>query len=83
MSSVSWWPKRELENRTAVAYGGAMITLAKTPANQGKMAQLRSVLGEILAEVLRRGFHGTAGVEVTVQDGTIQSIRRRVERVER
>ncbi len=60
-----------------------MITLAKTPTNQGKMVQLRSVLGEILAEVLRRGFHGTAGVEVTVQDGTIQSIRRRVERVER
>jgi len=59
------------------------MTLAKTPTNQCKMAQLRSVLGEVLAEVLRRGFHGTAGVEVTVQDGTIQSIRRRVERVER
>lgn len=77
------WPKRELENRPVVAYGGATMTLAKTPTNQSKMAQLRSVLGEILAEVLRRGFHGTAGVEVTVQDGTIQSIRRRVERVER
>jgi hypothetical protein len=60
-----------------------MMTLAETPGNRTKMAQLRSVLGEILAEVLRRGFHGTAGVELVIQDGTIQTIRRRVERVER
>ena len=60
-----------------------MTTLAKTPANQKKMNQLRAALGELLAEVLRRGFHGAAGVELTVQDGTIQNIRRRVERIER
>ena len=60
-----------------------MMTLTKTPANERKMTQLTEAMGEILAEVLRRGFHGTAGVEVTVQDGTIQTIRRRVERVER
>ncbi|MHC4398606.1 MAG: hypothetical protein ACYTG0_02900 [Planctomycetota bacterium] len=60
-----------------------MTTLTKTPANQQKTAQLEAALGEILAEALRRGFHGTAGVEVTIQDGTIQFIRRRVERVER
>ena len=61
----------------------AMITLAETPANQRKMAQLRSALGELLAEVLRRGFFGTAGLELVIQDGTIQCIRRKVERVER
>ena len=61
----------------------AMITLAKTPANQRKMAQLRRALGELLAEVLRRDFFGSAGVELVIQDGTIQSIRRKVERVER
>jgi len=33
--------------------------------------------------VLKRGFHGTAGLEMTVQDGTIQHIRRKVEQVER
>lgn len=60
-----------------------MITLTTTPSNQKKTAQLRRALGEILADVLRRGFHGTAGVEVAIQDGTIQSIRRRVERIER
>ena len=61
----------------------AMMMLAKTPANQRKMAQLRGALGKMLAEVLRRGFFGTAGVELVIQDGTIQSIRRKVERIER
>ncbi len=60
-----------------------MTTLTETPGNERKMGQLRAAVGEMLAEVLRRGFFGTAGVEVVVQDGTIQSIRRRVERVER
>ena len=61
----------------------SMMTVTKTPANQRKMAQLKAALGEILAEVLRRGFHGTAGVELTIQDGTIQSICRKVERIQR
>ena len=60
-----------------------MTTLTKTPANQRMMAQLKATLGEILAEVLRRGFHGSAGVELSVQDGTIQKIRRRVEQIQR
>jgi hypothetical protein len=58
-------------------------TLAQTPVNQQKMSLLKSALGEILAEVLRRGFHGTAAIELCVQDGTIQHIRRRVERIEK
>ena len=44
---------------------------------------LRAALAEMLVEILRRGFHGTAGIELSVQDGTIQHIRRRIERVER
>ena len=38
---------------------------------------------ELLAEALRRGFFGTAAVELSVQDGTIQHIRRTVERIEK
>jgi len=60
-----------------------MMTHSTTPANREKMAQLRSALAEILAETLRRGFYGTVGVELSVQDGTIQHVRRRVERIER
>ncbi len=59
------------------------ITLSKTPVNEQKVMLLRTTLGEILAEVLRRGFHGTAAVELCVQDGTIQHIRRKVERIEK
>lgn len=60
-----------------------MMTLTSTPANQKKVAQLKGALAEVLAEALKRGFHGSAGVELVVQDGTIQSIRRRVEKIER
>ncbi|HLA83841.1 MAG TPA: hypothetical protein VJL29_03525 [Thermoguttaceae bacterium] len=60
-----------------------MVTQCKTPANQEKVSQLRAAMAEVLIEVLRRGFHGTAGIELCVQDGTIQHIRRRIERVER
>ncbi len=60
-----------------------MMTLTTTPANRTKVTQIEAALGEMLAEVLKRGFHGTAAVELSVQDGTIQKIRRTVERIER
>jgi hypothetical protein len=54
-----------------------------TLGNAKKLSQLEAILAEVLAEALRRGFFGTATVEVSVQDGTIQHIRRTVERVEK
>jgi len=60
-----------------------MIMLNETPTNQKKTALLLASLEEMLAEVLRRGFHGKAAVELTIQDGTIQHVLRRVERMER
>ena len=59
------------------------MTLTTTPTNRKKMTQLNATLSEILAEVLRRGFHGSAVVELNVQDGTIQTIRRKVEQIQR
>ncbi len=60
-----------------------MRTATANPTNREKMNQIRSAMAEILAGVLKRGFHGTAALEMTVQDGTIQHIRRKVEQVER
>ena len=60
-----------------------MMTHAKTTGNAKKVAQLQAVMAEVLTEALRRGFFGTAAVELSVQDGTIQNIRRRVERIEK
>jgi hypothetical protein len=59
-----------------------MMTLNETPANQRKLVLLRTALEAILADVLQHGFHGVATVELRVQDGTIQNVRRKVERIE-
>ncbi len=37
----------------------------------------------MLDEVLRRGFHGTASLELQISDGTIQWITRNVKRIEK
>ena len=60
-----------------------MMTHGKTTGNAKKVAQLQAVMAEVLTESLRRGFFGTAAVELSVQDGTIQNIRRKVERIEK
>jgi hypothetical protein len=60
-----------------------MMTHSITPGNAKKVAQLQAILAEMLAESLRRGFFGTTAIELSVQDGTIQHIRRMVERIER
>jgi hypothetical protein len=60
-----------------------MTTHAATPVNAKKVAQLQSIVAEMLSEALRRGFFGTTCVELSVQDGTIQHIRRRMERIEK
>jgi hypothetical protein len=60
-----------------------MMTLVETPVNRVKVSRAEALLSEMLAESLRRGFHGTAVLEVSIQDGTIQHIRRRLERIEK
>jgi hypothetical protein len=58
------------------------MTPAANNCNAKKVARLQSLIAELLAETLRRGFFGTVTVELTVNDGTIQHIRRTVERIE-
>ena len=60
-----------------------MITHVTTAANAKKVAQVQTALAELLKESLQRGFFGRAAVELNVQDGTIQHIRRMVERIEK
>ena len=71
----------KIKNRSAKLK--RMMTVKKPPANERRVARLRAIVAEVLVEVLERGFHGTAAVELTVQDGTIQRICRKVERVEK
>jgi hypothetical protein len=60
-----------------------MMTLSETPTNKMKVNQLEAAMAELLAESLRRGFHGKAAIELAIQDGTIQHIRRLIERIDR
>ena len=60
-----------------------MIRNTKTSANVEKVAQLEAAMAELLTQALRRGFFGTAAVELSVQDGTIQQIRRTVTQLEK
>ena len=61
----------------------SIMTSTATTSNAKKVAQLQQALAEMLAATLKRGFFGTAAVEVSVQDGTIQHIRRKVEQIEK
>ena len=58
-------------------------TLNTVPGNVKKITQLEKAVDEILREALHRGFYGTTAVELTINDGLIQHIRRRVDRIEK
>jgi hypothetical protein len=60
-----------------------MTTLDHTAVNRTKVTMAERALAELLAQSLVRGFHGTAAIELSVQDGTIQHIRRKVDRIEK
>jgi hypothetical protein len=54
-----------------------------TPGNRQRVTQLEAALAELLVEVLRSGFNGRALIELAIQDGVIQHIRRTLERLEK
>jgi hypothetical protein len=60
-----------------------MMTHGTTNGNAKKVAQLQTIMAKLLAETLQRGFFGTIAVELSVQDGTIQHIRRTVDQIEK
>jgi hypothetical protein len=72
-----------LQVKTRCCKLSPMMTHATTTGNAKKVTQLQSIMTELLAEALRRGFFGTATIELNIQDGTIQLIRRKVERIEK
>jgi hypothetical protein len=54
-----------------------------SPANQQKLQLASRAWQELLRQGLQRGFYGSIALELVVQDGTLQHVRRRVERTER
>ena len=60
-----------------------MLMLAETPENVKWISRVEAMWREIQEEVMYRGFHGTASIEVQINDGTIHKVLRRVDRIER
>lgn len=54
-----------------------------SPVNELKMTQAKIALTAIMAEALQRGFYGKVVLEINVQDGILQHIRRIIEQVEK
>jgi hypothetical protein len=52
-----------------------------TLGNSGKVPKAQAALNELLCDAVRPGFHGRAVLEITVQDGTIQHIRKTIEKL--
>ena len=60
-----------------------MTTTYDTDTNLKRRVQAEAAWADVLGEMLQRGRHGTASVEICVQDGTIQHVRRHIERLEK
>jgi hypothetical protein len=54
-----------------------------SPGNEHKQKQIRIALAKLLAEALHRGFYGKVALEVYIQDGVLQHIRRVIEKTEK
>ena len=55
----------------------------QSSGNTKKLTQLRQVIEQELPQVLRPQFFGNFAIELSIQGGTIQSIRHKVERFEK
>jgi hypothetical protein len=60
-----------------------MKMIKESPANQTQLVRVAQAVKAMLDDVLRHDFYGTAKIEVQIDGGTIQKIRRIVERIEK
>lgn len=63
----------------------SVLPASAAGASRGQALAVRSEQAwrELLAAAQVRGFHGTVAIEAAVQDGTIQHLRRRFDRLEK
>jgi len=60
-----------------------MITATEPPTKPAKKAQAQAEFAKLLAAAETRGFHGTASITISIQDGHIQHLRVAVDRMVR
>ena len=56
-------------------------TRVQSTPQLNKVQQVEMALAKLIAEASRRGFYGTAGLTLSIQDGRIQHIRVAMERL--
>jgi hypothetical protein len=76
--------KRKLKLGQQVVYALQTMTSRKqSEVNLTKLVRVEAIYESLVDEVLQRGFHGNARLELVVADGTIQQICSTVERVDK
>jgi hypothetical protein len=58
-----------------------MQTLVQAVPPGNKLQQAEAAFAQLIADASRRGFYGTAGLTLSIQDGRIQHIRVAMERM--
>ncbi len=58
-----------------------MHATLELPTGINKAEQAATAFAQLLAEASRRGYYGTAGLTLSIQDGRIQHIRVALERM--
>jgi uncharacterized protein with FMN-binding domain len=58
-----------------------MHAILEPTAKSNKVEQAEVAFAQLMADASRRGFYGTAGLSLSIQDGRIQHIRVALERM--
>jgi hypothetical protein len=58
-----------------------MQTVVHSEPQGNKLQQAETAFAQLIADASRRGFYGTAGLTLSVQDGRIQHIRLALEKM--
>ena len=84
MRRCAKWPKIVVEVCSSFAtLDTIMRTTSQKVTKSKKLALAQAAFAQLVAEASRQGFHGTAGLILSVQDGHIQHVKVKVERLMR
>ena len=62
-------------------YSDTIMNTTTSAPTANKVQQAESAFAQLMADASRRGFYGTAGLTLAIQDGRIQHIRVAVEKM--
>jgi hypothetical protein len=79
--SFRGWPKIVVDRRILFAILTIMHATSETAPRPNKLQQAEAAFAQLIVEASRRGFYGTAGLTLSIQDGTIQHVRVALERM--